>query len=289
VAGALLLGTLVSGAAPQANPRLLIDTAELAMLLGRPAVRVVDLRADAVGGEAAYLAGHIPGAVHLVSRTLDDPTANAQGLPIHPEAAASLFSRLGIDHETTVVAYDDGGSVQAARLFLVLETFGHRSVRVLDGGLGKWQREGRALERGTVRVEPRRFVPHPRRAIGATAADVQARLGKPEVCLLDARSPAEFQGTDVRARRGGHIPGAVNVDWVTTMNPDQTFKDIPTLRTILEGAGVLPDREVVAYCQSGMRAAHSYFVLRLLGYAWVRTYDGSWNEWGNNPALPLQR
>jgi len=286
---AVLLVAMLAGAAPYANPQLLIETDELAQALWAPGVRLVDLRGDAAQGEAAYRAAHIPGAVHLAARELDDAKANAEGLPIRPEMAAALFGRLGIDHDTTVIAYDDVGSVLAARLFFVLEYYGHTRTRLLNGGLGKWRREGRPLTAEVPVVETKRFVPRPRRDLVATAEEVKASLGKEEVCLIDARSPGEFAGTDVRAKRGGRIPGAQNVDWTTTLNPDQTFKSAAALRAIFEAAGVRPDRQIITYCQSGVRSAHDYFTLRLLGYAKIKNYDGSWNEWGNDPALPLAR
>ena len=285
---ALLLAPAAS-AAPYANPQLLIGTDELARFLGTPGVRIVDLRSDPEKGQAAYRAGHVPGAQYLSPRELDDARANAEGLPIRPEKAAALFGGLGIDHDTTVVAYDDAGGVYAARLFFVLEYYGHTRTRVLNGGLAKWQREGRPLTQNAPKVEAKRFVPQARRDLVATADDVKASLGKEEVCLLDARSPDEYAGKDVRAKRGGHIPGARNVDWVNTLNPDQTVKPAEALRAMFEAAGIMPDRQIVAYCQSGVRAAHAYLVLRLLGYAKVKNYDGSWNEWGNDPSLPLAR
>jgi thiosulfate/3-mercaptopyruvate sulfurtransferase len=285
---ALLLAT-GTAAAPYANPGLLVETDELARLLGAPGVRIVDLRGDAGLGEAAYRVGHVPGAVYLSGRDLDDPRANADGFPIRPEKAAALFGGLGIDHDTTVIAYDDAGSQLAARLFFVLEYYGHTRTRVLNGGLRKWRREGRPLDREVPAVEAKRFEPRARREVLATAAEVKAGLGKQEVCLIDARSPDEYAGTDVRARRGGHIPGAANVEWTGTLNPDQTFKSADALRAIFEAAGVRPDRQVVVYCQSGSRSAHDYFALRLLGYAKIKNYDGSWNEWGNDPESPVAR
>src|SRR5262249_37135126 len=172
-----LLGAIAaavpSGSAERyANPQLLVETAELARMLGGPPVRIVDLRSGRPG-ESAYRTGHVPGAVHLDAGELADPVANAEGFPIRPSAAAALFGRLGIDHETTVVAYDDGGSMLAARLFFVLEYYGHDRVRVLNGGFGKWRRESRPLEVAVQPVAPRRFEPRPRRELMATAGEVR--------------------------------------------------------------------------------------------------------------------
>lgn len=282
-------GPVPNGAAGRyANPQLLVETEELARMLGAPGVRIVDVRSGTIG-VVTYRVGHVPGAAYLDGSELDDPAANADGLPIRPEAAAALFGRLGIDHETTVVAYDDAGGVPAARLFFVLEYYGHERVRVLNGGLAKWRREGRPLEIQAPAVTPRRFDPRPRRELIATAAEVRASLGRADACLIDARSPAEFAGRDQRAPRGGHIPGAANVDWTATANPDGTFKDADTLRALFEAAGVRPERTAVVYCQSGNRSSQDYLALRLLGHPRIRNYDGSWMEWANTPALPVER
>jgi thiosulfate/3-mercaptopyruvate sulfurtransferase len=289
VIGAGLLAPTAAAAAGYANPALLVETDELARLVGTPDVRVVDLRRDADKGEAAYRTAHLPGAVYLAARELDNAQANAEGFPIRPAAAAALFGRLGIDHRTTVIGYDDAGSQLAARLFFVLEYYGHTGVRVLNGGLAKWRREGRPLTAELPRIEPKRFEPRARREVLATAEEVKAGLGKREVCLIDARSPEEYAGADVRGQRGGHIPGAENVDWRTTLNPDGTFKSADELRAVFEAAGGRPDRQIITYCQSGSRSAHDYLALRLLGYAKIKNYDGSWNEWGSDSRLPIQK
>jgi thiosulfate/3-mercaptopyruvate sulfurtransferase len=287
--GVLLAVAAAGGAAGgYANPQLLVETDEVARLRDAPGVRIVDVRGG-LPGLVAYRLGHVPGAAYLDAGQLDDPAANAEGLPIRQEAAAAVFGGLGIDRDTTVVAYDDSGGLFAARFLFVLEFYGHERVRVLNGGLAKWRREGRSLESAAPTITPRRFEPRPRRELVLTAAEVRAALGKPDACLIDARSPAEFSGADQASARGGHIPGAANVEWTSTLNPDGTFKDADALRALFERAGVRPDRTAVVYCHSGVRAAQDYLALRLLGHARIRNYDGSWMEWARTPGLPVER
>ena len=277
--------SLATATAGYANPQLLIDTETLVNHLAETGLRVVDIRTP-----EEYASGHIPGAVHLAWQALDDLKANQQGLPIPQARAEELFGGLGIGEGTRVVAYDGPKTpFGAARLFFVLEFFGHDKVQVLNGGFLKWAREGRRISTEVPTPPKAAFVARPRPELLATAEDVRSRLGNPKVCLLDARSAKEYTGEDLWALRGGRIPGAVNVDYLNTMRKDDhTFKSAEELRKIFEAAGVTPERETITYCHAGARAAHDYFALRLLGYQKLKNYDGSWAEWGNSETLPIE-
>jgi len=179
--------------------------------------------------------------------------------------------------------------MRAARLVWLLKLFGHPDVRLLDGGIERWRAERRTIEREAV-AEPEVasvLVVERRPEELATVEDVLAALGNPSVAIVDARSRAEYMGTLVRAARGGAIPGAVHLEYTANLTPDGRYRPSSELRSMYEALGVTPDREVITYCQGGYRAAQSWIALREAGYPRVRSYVGSWNEWGNRAELPI--
>jgi thiosulfate/3-mercaptopyruvate sulfurtransferase len=284
LAAALVLTFVASAGA--ADPPLLVSPAWLAERLGRADVRVVD-----VSDLDDYVKGHIPGAVYFDFAESRMQAREGVYRLLTAAEGRRLLARLAIAPDTTVVAYDDDGGLHAAWLFLVLDVLGHRRVAVLDGGSQAWRAAGGAWTADPARRVPRvsTSAPRPNAARVADARWVEKRLGQDGVALVDARTPDEFAGRDLRARRGGHIPGAVNVEWQRHLRPDGTFKPLAELRAMYAAEGITPDKTVVTYCQTHHRAAHTYFVLRLLGYPRVVAYTGSWAEWGNREDLPLAR
>jgi thiosulfate/3-mercaptopyruvate sulfurtransferase len=277
---ALLLSVSPALAAP-----LLVDAAWLEIHLGDGNLRVVDMASE----RKTYRRGHIPGAVYL---SVDDVRikvpAGGYRLPTEAEAAR-LFGDLGIGPDTHVVIYDDSGDLDAARLFFTLDVFGHRAVSLLDGGIQAWRRAKRPETTVVPSIARTDYRPARVEERVASAEWVRDRLNDPRVALLDARSADEYTGKDVRARRGGHIPGAINVEWQENLRADGTFKPVDELRAMYTAQAVTPDKTVITYCQTHHRAAHTYFVLRLLGYPRLVGYDRSWSEWGNRDDLPLAR
>ena len=267
-----------------ANPQLLTTPAGLAAAQQSPAPPlVIDVRPP-----EDFSNGHIPGAVHLdlwgVSLIDTDPAP----LKAFMWMIDHLFNLRGVSDSTPIVVYDEQSGIRAARVFWFLEYFGHPRVQVLDGGFGAWVGERRPVARDASPLPKSSWSGTPQERAIATWRDVHARLGNPDVVILDTRSDGEYAGTTVRAKRGGRIPGAVHVEWTRNLGPDGAFKPADELRAMYQAAGVTPDKEVVTYCQGGYRAAHGYLALRLLGYPRVRNYTGSWKEWGDREELPVE-
>jgi thiosulfate/3-mercaptopyruvate sulfurtransferase len=232
----------------------------------------------------------LPGALFLDYGQLLAHRPPVSGLLPDTATLARTLGGLGIGKDTWVVAYDDEGGGKAARLLWTLELLGHRRCSLLNGGLFSWANEGHPLGERSGLASPATFVPafDPQRT--ADADYIRARLDDPATVLLDARSPQEFSGAQRFSARGGHIPGARNLDWMAAMDRDRNMRMRPAeqLRPVLEGLGVTPDKEVITYCQTHHRSSFTYWMLRVLGYPQVRGYPGSWSDWGNRGDTPVE-
>jgi thiosulfate/3-mercaptopyruvate sulfurtransferase len=277
-----------------AHPEVLVETQWVADHLHDPKVRIVESDEDLL----LYDTGHIPGAVKIDwVQDLNDPVIRDY---LDSERFAALMRAKGISNDTTVVLYGDKHNWWATYAFWVFKLFGHRDVRIMNGGRAKWIAEGRPLTREVPSYPPGNYVAPPRddsqiRAFRDQVLDfVRQRKG----VLVDVRSPQEYTGERTHmpdypqegTLRGGHIPTAVNIPWARAVNEDSTFKSADELRELYAAQGVTPDKEVIAYCRIGERSSHTWFVLTyLLGYPKVRNYDGSWTEWGNSVGLPIEK
>ena len=269
-----------------ANAHLLVTPHALSRMLeaqGAARPLLLDLRPP-----DAFAAGHLPGAIHVdlwgVSLIDTDPAPLAAFMWMIEHVLAIH----GVEAATPVVVYDEQSGVRAARAFWFLEYFGHPSARLLDGGFNAWAAAGLPITRDARPAPGSDWTGTREEKTLATWKTVKLAIGRGDKVILDTRSDAEYEGTLVRATRGGAVPGAVHIEWTRNLAPSGAFKPADELKKMYEDAGVTADREVITYCQGGYRAAHSYLALRLLGYPRVRMYIGSWKEWGDRRDLPIE-
>jgi len=253
--------------------------------LGDPRLLLIDL-----GRPETYCRAHLPGALALDYAALVASRAPVAGLLPDATQLGALFSALGLSPDRYVVAYDDEGGGRAARLLWTLDVLGHGGASMLDGGIHAWAAAGCALDEAPGVATPSDYSARVTEDGLADADYILGRLGDPDFMTLDTRSVAEFVGSDRRAARAGHIPGAVHFEWLEAMDQERQLrlKAPEDLRARLESLGVTPDREVVAYCQTHHRSSHTYVVLKSLGYPRVRGYPGAWSDWGNRSDTPVE-
>jgi len=262
-----------------AHPEVLVDTQWVVDHLTDPNVRLVEVDMS----PQAYNAGHIPGAILWGGSDLLLPDRRINFDPI---ALEKLLARSGIANDTTVVAYGSHLAV-GGWIFWLLNVFGHRNVRVLNGGRQKWIAEGRPLTSEPTLVSPTDY--HAQASdpsLRALRGYVQESIERVDRVLLDVRTPQEYSGEWFMTQppqgieRAGHIPSAVHVGYELAHNDDGTFKPVDALQSLYSSKGITNDKEAITYCAVGARSGHIWFILKyLLGYPNVRNYDGSWNEW----------
>ncbi len=278
--------------AAYAFPDTLVSTDWVAQRPADPKVRIVEVDVDA----SAYGEGHVPGAIAWAWNKQLCDTVQRDILP--QEAFESLMAESGIGNDTTVVLYGDNNNWFAAWAFWQLKIYGHKDVRIMNGGRNKWIAEGRELSTEVPNPPRTRYrASQPDLSLRAFLPQVQDALKRGDVPLVDVRSPKEFTGEILSppglaetCQRGGHIPSARNIPWGRACNDDGTFRSSDELRRIYASEGIDGSKPVVAYCRIGERSSHTWFVLKyLLGFPDVSNYDGSWTEWGNLVGAPVEK
>ena len=250
--------------------------------------------------------GHIEGAAHLDIYGISLIDTRPQALAAFTWMLAYLMEIRGVDYGKTVVFYEETSGFRSARGFWFLEYLGHEDVHVLDGGIAAWKAAGNPVTRdawpmaqgaqdagpgGAKRIVRTSFASHlkgPVESRIATASYILDNLDSPDTIVHDTRSAEEYYGENVRAARGGAIPGSRHLEWMDFVGPDGAFLPAAELRGMVEGIGCTPDKEIIPLCQGGYRSAHAYLVYRLLGYTRARNYLGSWKEWGDRTDLPIE-
>ena len=282
------------------HPEALASPEWLAGHLDDPSVRVLDARFDIrastdgilepLAQRDAYEEGHIPGALFVdVMTDLADPANPAVVAP--PELFEALMGHLGIGNDTTVVVYDDKGGTWAARLWWALRYHGHEAVMVLDGGITRWQAEGRLLQSEVPLLTRAVFRARLRPDLRVDADQVMAAIGSDGVCIVDALPEVFFTGRArlYQSHRAGHIPTARNVPAPANLDPStQTLLPAAALDRLWEPVGLEPSRHVITYCGGGVFGAFAVFVLYVMGHENAALYDASWMEWGADPRRPVE-
>lgn len=267
------------------NIALILEADALLPLLDQANVLLIDLSQ----GES-YIKQHLPGAVFLDYSWIVDSDKPRVGLLPDVQRLSHLLSAYGISEDTHVIVYDDEGGGRACRFLYTLDCAGHHRYSLLNGGLYAWLHEGRATEQ-TIhfpRSIQREVTLNPNPI--ADKQFILDHLRDDSVAIVDTRSPQEFMGTKQFAARNGHIPGAIHYEWTRAMDEHHKLRLKPAeeLRQTLAAEGITPDKTIVCHCHSHHRSAHTYIVLKSLGFDKLKGYPGSWSEWGNDPTTPIE-
>ena len=246
---------------------------------------IIDVRSMKDGVAEKYNAGHIPGAINIPGNTTFQIVADGvKGMLPTSSHIEEVLSKAGVKPSDTIVFYDDIKSLWASRALWGMDVYGHTNTKLLDGDIKLWETKGYELSQNipVLQTTDYKFTSLPNNDLIIGWEEVKSSIENGSSVVCDTRSPDEYTGKDVRAERGGHIPGAVNVEWSANSAIDGTFLPAAELKNIYDSAQISSDKGVYTLCQTAVRATHTWFVLHaLLGYDDVRVYDGSWTEWGN--------
>ena len=271
---------------------VLVTTQWVADNMNNPKIKLIEVDVDTT----AYDEGHAPGAVgfNWTSQLQDQVRRDV----LTKEGLEGLMSNAGVGNDDTVILYGDNNNWFAAYAFWLLEMYGHKDIKLMDGGRKKWVAESRPVTKDVPSPAKSSYKAQaPKTELRAKRDQVLAALGNAKNAMVDVRSPAEYKGEIMAppglpetAQRMGHIPGAANVPWAQAVAEDGTFKPAAELEALYAPKGVTKDKEVIAYCRIGERSSHTWFALKhLLGYPNVRNYDGSWTEYGSLIDVPIEK
>jgi len=240
---------------------------------------------------SVYQQAHIPGAVHMEPGSLISGQQPSPGKLPTEEALSNLFSSIGLTEDSHVIAYDDEGGGWAGRLIWTLDMIGHKHYSYLNGGIHAWLAANLPTENSPVNIAPSNFKATIKDGPSVTKEYILSKIGQPGFTIWDARSPEEYKGTQVFARRAGHIPGSINFEWTLGMDQNQQLKikDNSELINTLNKLGIHEDDEVITHCQTHHRSGFTYLLGKVLGFKNIKAYSGSWSEWGNDPDTPIEK
>jgi thiosulfate/3-mercaptopyruvate sulfurtransferase len=283
----------LSAVSRYAHPEVLVETGWVAENLNNPAIRLIEADEDVL----LYEVGHLPGAVKL-DWHVDVQDRVARDF-VNQKDFEELMSKWGISNDTTIILYGDKNNWYACYSYWLFTMYGHRNMKIMNGGRLKWESEQRPMTKEVPQYAATTYHAQSMdESIRTFRDEVAAGLENPNRGLIDVRSPQEYSGELLHmvnypqegAMRGGHIPGAKSIPWGMAANADGTFKSTEELRQLYVGRDITPDKDIISYCRIGERSAHTWFVLTyLLGYPRVRNYDGSWTEWGNLVKAPIEK
>ena len=252
-----------------------------------------DILLVAVMQQSVFNVHHIPGSVLIEPAELICGVKPAVGKLPTKDKLDALFSRIGLSSDKHIIVYDDEGGGWAGRLIWTLDIIGHENYSYLDGGLSAWLKMGFPLSNANTdetTAEPTKFSVKLREELLVSKDAVLASIDDAESIVWDARASEEFNGTKITALRNGHIPGAVNLNWLDLQDRenDLRLKPLPEIERQLNELGISKDKKIMTHCQTHHRSGLTYLVGKALGYD-IKAYDGSWSEWGNDLEVPIEK
>lgn len=269
------------------NQNLVLEPQEFVNQLNQDNLVLVDLSKPEI-----YTQAHIEGAVHMDYASIVRNEKPVFGLIPSEDQFSKALSKAGISPDSFVVAYDDEGGGKAARLLWTLALAGHEKMALLDGGLHAWISDQLPVTSEIKPVAVTEYsVSFSHMEWSTDRRYIEENLNNDDAVILDTRTPGEFAGTDKRAERAGHMPGAVNFDWQLGMDRERGMRLHPAedLLYALDKLGVTPDKEIIVHCHSHHRSALTFVMLRHIGFERVKGYPGSWSEWGNLTDTPVEQ